>query len=1253
MNLLKNFAAGVAFLLPALVFSQNELNEGWDLFRKNDMDGAIEKFQAATKNPATKAEAHVVLAMIQKEYYDPKNSFKNITEFIKASDNPEPFMSVLWGEVLFNGYGKQTPERLSLLNSVLSNPKLSAYMKARANYTLGEHYQSIGDFKKAKTYFDKVNSVGTFMVTGTFENISASGYDKVHEPISSPGMDKMFKNKNHAEVGWFEISYPTGHWIDFNKHFFTSGTIIFAQTFCNSDSDRDVVLNIGTSGSLKLWINDVLVFAEETERNNDMDTYRIPAKLFSGKNRILLQIGASEINRSNFMLRITDKSGEAISGLTYSNDHTNYVKKSQAKVSAIPLPQEKFFEDNIKAKPDHLLNYLLLAKAYSNNEKTLESQRVTNEALKISPDCSMLMWQLMLVYLKDENRTALSAAIEKMRKIDPENPLSLEFEYSEANEKEDYPTCNNILAKMEKRFGVNENTIQKKIELLANENKIDELLDLVDMAYSKYPDNYTFVLYKYELEKSYKKNSASAIKVMKNYTKNNYVKGAWENLASTYLSLGTADAFNDAMEILKKLAENEVNGAQDFITLGDIYFQLRDYTTAESYYHKALNIAPYISSFHSKLALCYEQMKGFSDKAEKSYKDAIRYNPKDYESRANLRRLKGEDEVWKIFGEPDVDKLFENTPDQSAYPEDNSVILLDEIQRVIYPGGGSETKYYFAVKLFNVEGVDIWKEYYASVSGNQNLLVEKAEIIKKDGNKIKAEVNYSQIVFTGLEPGDCILVIYKVENYYSGKLSEHFWDKHYFTIYYPYLKSKYSILVPSSQDFKYKVTHSEMLPEITNKEDFKLYSWEKTNQPSVKSERYMSTLNDFGEILHISSFPSWDYISEWYSDLAKTKSKSSYETKELTKEILKGKESAPVEEKVRLIYNYIVNNIRYSSIPFRQSGLIPQKASDVITTKIGDCKDVSTLFVALCREAGIEAQLVLINTRENGREDMALPSIEFNHCIGKVKLNNKDYYVELTSDLVPFSTVSGLLKNSFSLDISDAEGVVNEPKLLNPSTRITNAITRYSEVKFDNTKMMIEKKSHKTGGDAADMRETYKNKGKEQQEKDMTTALSSEYQNMKLMEVKFSDNLNSMSDSVSYSYKYEVNNPFTTISDMNIIKLPLSDVMSPLDFLAVEKRKYPVELWAVFDFDMAREELTIHVPTGKKLMEVPKSVKLKTSFAEYNLLFSFKDNKLSVVREFKVLEDVVAPEKFQELKDFFEKVLTADGTQIGFKKLTP
>ena len=73
-------------------------------------------------------------------------------------------------------------------------------------------------------------------------------------------------------------------------------------------------------------------------------------------------------------------------------------------------------------------------------------------------------------------------------------------------------------------------------------------------------------------------------------------------------------------------------------------------------------------------------------------------------------------DIFDYFEKPDVYEIFENSPSDTAYPEDNSLILLDEVQSVVYSGGGNEEKTYFMVKVFDATGIDDWKEYVFSVS---------------------------------------------------------------------------------------------------------------------------------------------------------------------------------------------------------------------------------------------------------------------------------------------------------------------------------------------------------------------------------------------------------------------------------------------------------------------------------------------------------------------------------------------------------
>jgi hypothetical protein len=48
---------------------------------------------------------------------------------------------------------------------------------------------------------------------------------------------------------------------------------------------------------------------------------------------------------------------------------------------------------------------------------------------------------------------------------------------------------------------------------------------------------------------------------------------------------------------------------------------------------------------------------------------------------------------------------------------------------------------------------------------------------------------------------------------------------------------------------------------------------------------------------------------------------------------------------------------------------------------------------------------------------MVLPSMEFNHCITLVKLNGKDYYLELTDNNLPFASLPYNLNSALILPV--------------------------------------------------------------------------------------------------------------------------------------------------------------------------------------------------------------------------------------------
>jgi len=251
------------------------------------------------------------------------------------------------------------------------------------------------------------------------------------------------------------------------------------------------------------------------------------------------------------------------------------------------------------------------------------------------------------------------------------------------------------------------------------------------------------------------------------------------------------------------------------------------------YYDRCITIAPYIANIYDKTASAYEQ-QGKKDKAIEAFEKSIKYYPQNYETRASLRRIKDDPDIFENFEEPDVYQLFEDAPVADDYPGENCIILMDEVQVYIYPVGGIEEKNYVLIKVFDATGIDTWKQYSLPSYSDQRIDLEKAEVIKTNGGKIKAQVSNGQVVFESLEEGDGILLIYKTEYYHESKLLQHFYGTHYFNYFYPSAISKYSLMAHKDTEFKYNVRNSDIEPNITEKGDFNLYSWEKLNSETIK-----------------------------------------------------------------------------------------------------------------------------------------------------------------------------------------------------------------------------------------------------------------------------------------------------------------------------------------------------------------------------------------------------------------------------------
>lgn len=1233
------------------LFSQQAYQSGWNSFSKNDRIEARKFFTQATSDPNTASEALLSLSLLDWNENKLAAAFDNFKKFYETSTNPYPYLYAMSSlPFVFESEKIMSADKLAFFEKMVTDPKMNGTLKAMIYERIGSHYEKSSNLKKAKEYYAKMGTINNWQVLGSFDNTSGSGFSKDWGAISKPHETDIFKNKVDADVTWYSPVYNNANnWFYFDYYFNLNSSIIYAQSFVTSENDQEVYLRAGTSGSLKIWVNDALVSSVPEERNCDLDIYSYKVKLNKGTNRVLVQIGVSEIDRANFLLRITDENANALTNTTNSSVYADYTKSSE-KYSCEQLPffAEKYFSEKIENAKDNPINYLLLAESYLRNDKSYEATKSLKSLEQITGKSTLTSYLLYEAYIRAQNQTDYEKEMESIKSNDPNSFFSLETKYSEAVKSEKYTEAEDICKKVKELYGATAITDGWELNLASLQKRYDDVISMAKTLYKKYPDQVEYMNLNYIIEKDVSKNPKGAIRILEDYCKKYDNSNVYDLLSKAYLEQGNA---TKGLAVTYKQIENYPYATGFYENMVNVLFGMQMYNEALALTDKALKLAPFLPNLYTNRGYIYKNLNQ-PDKAKENFQKSIYYGPTSYDSRTQLRLLENKKEVYDLFPKSNLQDIIAKGPTSKDYPEDNSIILLNEYQQVIYPEGAKEFHKELAVKILKQSGIENWKDYTIGYNGySQKLIIDKAEVLKSNGSVVKAETDDdNKVVFTNLEINDVLHIEYRVQDLSSGKLAKQFSDHFSFQYSYPIVNGRYSLLVPADKKFEYTVKNGTLEPEITNVENMKLYKWELNNQPAVKDETYMSAFVDVVPTLFYSSMPDWKYVSDWYKDLTTSKFKSDFVLKETFNELLKGKENVTKLEKAKIFYNYILENITYSSVDFLQSNYIPQKASRTITTRLGDCKDLSTLYVALCREAGINANLVLISTRDNGSHSLALPSIGFNHCIAQLNIEDHRYYLELTDNTLPFGSALKEDLNSEILPIPFAEEQIGDKLLaLEMPARLPNSTIRNHNISFSKNDMTIDRKYVYFGAMSSYQRGEFKNEGADEQLKKKSESVAKDFDvPTKVTNLNFTQ-LENLSDSVTMSCKVEVKNAVQDVAGMKIFRLPWSDSNS-LDIVSAEERKYPFEFWAYQTEDKTTEKMTIELPQGKKLAEIPQNQKFDCPIASYSLVFDTKNAaKIIVTRYFERKADRIETKDYSAFREFLNNVSEADSKQYAFK----
>ena len=1225
-----------------ITFAQNAIDSGWKYVLKGDLGKAEQSFREALDG-SDAFRANLALSFLYEFKLEEKEAWKYYKNAFALTDNYALYLFAAKSSLRASGSIDKKSGAMELWQKLAHNTT-DGFMQAEAYEALSKYYASKAQIDEAKSYSAKMQAVLQWSVIGPFENIAASGFDEEFFPEKRFVKNEYSTGKNGIPVQWRDLTNNrVDNWVDFESFFDNDQSVFYANNFVYSPKKQIVQLRLGTSGSFKVFLNDANVISCSKERNNDLDTYITEVTCNEGWNRLLIKTGYSEIKSCNFLLRITDEKGFPVSGLKYSTDAQNYNSRSESPAKVIGSVQEEYFLQVLKLHPEFPENYLLMSDVYCLNDKAEEAEEVLTQGLSVSPGNPIMLSKLGEVYARAGKRTEILTTYHKLEEINPNFLCVLQVNAALAYQNKNYPEYEKLVKKSIDIMANGSARDIMRITYYALKHQPKEMIDLVDSTYEKYPDDWNVVLMKANVEYSKNKDYEVLEKIVKKYTTGKTESTPLKELMKIYINLNRQDDYEKTMIVLHEL--EPVNSSY-YYWQAQTHFNWQQYNRAEELMKTALSICPSCATYHEFLGDVYKA-QGNLEACRKSYLEGIAYRPSNHKLRDKLNDVSPESPVEKLIIPIDMKTLIRQT-DTSVYSSGKDVLLvLNDVKRRIFQQGCSENEVTFLYKILSTKGIKQMSEYTIRYYGSvQEFIFNKAVVIKKDGSEIPADRNDASLVFKSLDVNDYILIKYKIQDQFSGALAQHFWDEFYFSSYYPAQYIRYSLVCPEDKTINYKGQNFNATPSldtVVNHE--RLLTWEMKDIPEINTEVAMPDLIDVSKILFLSSIPDWNFLSSWYNKISRSRVESSREIKEQVASLFDKNKSYSERYKARIIYDFITNTITYSSVSFRQSAFVPQKAKDVLVSKLGDCKDVAGLFIAMAREAGLQASFVLVNTRDEGRYENALPGLYFNHAIASVIIDSKPYLLDLTAKYYPFLSLSNRDLRALALPISQAgeDRIYTQPRAIAESgiSRIARGeITADNsfQVHFDNTY---------TGECSAYLRSEYFNKDSSEQIKTVTENFSDVSTNLKFTSFTITPK-DTVTETLHTTEDIVFKNFLTAAGNFKLLKMPWVNQSFVRSRISVEKRIFPLVDYG--NVNSVVTEIAMKLPEGYSPVELPESFTTSFRAGRYSISYSFKGSTLTARTDIHYADEDISPDQYAEYKAYCNKIIEAENTQILLKK---
>lgn len=1154
------------------------------------------------------------------------------------------------------------------LRAVSADARITPPLRAYAGLLEAYARRRRGDVDGAKARVRSLGFVGRWIVSGPFDNEGKGGLDRVFGPEEEIAdalvLARTYEGKERPVGNRLAPDVFPFAWVDLGALLRPQENVCaYATTFVRdkrAKGPRPFSLWFGSAGAAKVFFDGAPVITDAKYRDLDTDRFGVRLTMREGWHRLTVKVCGDD-DAPMFALRLADANGAPDADLEADPDPSHAkeaaavrFKKGERPPPPAPMGAVPTFEKMVARDDPAALEAYARWLLYTRSDDPADNR--ARDLARRAAEKAPTIQRCLLAGELAENRNQRAVWIERAEDLakrgasvdDRVDVLLARADHtrSGSNWRDAIPFYDRVLAIDPDNVTAN----LARTELYSEAGLRETALAFLERTLARRPRSVALLRATSaalrDLDRIAEAEELTDRYATVRFDDSSVLEGRIE------LALARRDSAMAARWI-DRLVEMSPDSARVLAEAARAYVALGDRPKAVAMHRRALDLAPEDVATMRALADVYA-LGGQTDEQLRLLKRVLELRPQEKDVREYVAHTEPskprEDEA---YARPAAE--FLNLRERPAQGQRRRT-LVDLQVTTVFPNGLASRFHQIVYQPLTDAAAAEAREYaFSFEADSETVQLRGARIYRKNGQIDEAIESgegptdnpamamYSSarafyVHFPRLDPGDVVELLYRVEDIaHRNAFADYFGEVVYMQSTEPVFRSDYVLITPKSRTFYFNQPNVPGLTRRTDdKGDKRIFRFSAAEVPALETEPMQPPLAESLGHVHVSTYKSWDDMGRWYWGLVKDQFAADDEVRRRALEITKGLTTE--REKVRAVYDFVVQKTRYVALEFGIHGFKPYRCAQIFARGFGDCKDKATLIVSMLKELGIPATIVILRTGMRGDFETEPASLApFDHAIAYVP--SLDLYLDGTAEFTGSTELPTMDRGALALQINEGK-----PKLVHlPVPPASESVTskRVEATVAADGSAQIEWRVEVTGANASTWRQRYH--AKATQKARVQEDVSSELPNVEIAQVAAND-LDDVEQPVQLRAKGKAPGYARRDGDTWSVRLGAKEHMVRA-WAPLSTRKRDLRILAL---TTTENETTVRLPQGAKIVTAPRAAEGSSPFGSYKVEADVSGGVVRVKTSVAITKSRITAAEYGAFRAFCEEADRAFGQAVTF-----